>query len=286
MKYFKILISPFLFILFGFNIALGQTKDSLGIKDSLEKDSEIQYDIKKDYEIDSPAIGRSKFCRGKNDQACLMKYLYFKIKEHFYYPVYAEMAGIEGKVYIEFIIDKEASIQEVHVAKSSGSVLLDYEAVKMIRKLPQLESAAMLNGEPVATSYTIPISFKTSKEVEIERLTLGGGISSPVWSLDGFDGKYDLTCFANEIYTYVLLNYKYPPMAKFQNVQGRVYVEYTISTTGEIINVKVVKSSRFKILDDAAVSLIESIPKMAKPAMKDGEPVEVKFTYPLAYRLY
>jgi len=73
------------------------------------------------------------------------------------YPIEAQTKGIQGKVYIQFIIDLEGNVTEVKVVKSVNEAL-DKEAMRVIAGLPKWIPGKRHNL-PVKISYTVPINF-------------------------------------------------------------------------------------------------------------------------------
>jgi protein TonB len=74
------------------------------------------------------------------------------------YPKKARQKGIQGNVYVRFIIEKDGYVSNVEVVRSVDPEL-DAEAVRVIKMLPRMEPAKV-NGKPVRITYTIPISFR------------------------------------------------------------------------------------------------------------------------------
>ncbi|MBI1317098.1 TonB family protein [bacterium] len=74
------------------------------------------------------------------------------------YPFKARKKGIMGKVYVDFVVEKDGRITQVKVAKSTHK-LLDKEAVRVVRSMPNWEPA-INDGRPVRMHFTVPISFK------------------------------------------------------------------------------------------------------------------------------
>ncbi len=74
------------------------------------------------------------------------------------YPSKAKENGITGKVLVDFIVEKDGSVQEVHVVKSVDS-LLDAEAVRVVKLLPGFKPGESL-GKPVRVKYTLPVVFE------------------------------------------------------------------------------------------------------------------------------
>lgn len=75
----------------------------------------------------------------------------------------------------------------------------------------------------------------------------------------------------------------YPAQASEEGVQGRVVVEFDVSKTGAIENVRVVRG-RHPALDKEAVRLVKSMPKW-QPGRNNGQPVKVTYTLPISFKL-
>jgi len=83
----------------------------------------------------------------------LRKYLSTAVK----YPRIATENGVQGKVFVNFVVDKNGSISNVKVLRGVDSAL-DQEAVRVIKAMPKWIPGKQ-NGETVRVSYTIPINF-------------------------------------------------------------------------------------------------------------------------------
>lgn len=87
-------------------------------------------------------------------EVAIMKYL----ASHINYPPMAAEKNIEGRVVVEFIIDKDGSVSNVRVT-SSVDKDLDMEAVRVVKSMPKF-TPAYVNGEPVRVTFTMPVTFK------------------------------------------------------------------------------------------------------------------------------
>ena len=86
--------------------------------------------------------------------AALMAWLSQNIK----YPVIAAENGVQGRVIVQFVVEKDGSITDVKVAKSVDPSL-DKEASRVIKSMPQW-IAGRQNGSPVRVRFTVPVTFK------------------------------------------------------------------------------------------------------------------------------
>ena len=84
----------------------------------------------------------------------LMEYLLENIR----YPKECEEAGIQGRVIITCVIEKDGSISDVKVAKSLDP-LLDKEAVRVVSGMPKWIPGKQ-NGVTYRVKYTLPVTFR------------------------------------------------------------------------------------------------------------------------------
>ena len=73
------------------------------------------------------------------------------------YPVIAQENGIQGKVYVTFVVGKDGSIQDARIARGIDPSL-DKEALRVVNTLPKWKPGKQ-RGQPVRVSYTVPINF-------------------------------------------------------------------------------------------------------------------------------
>lgn len=83
------------------------------------------------------------------------------IAEHIQYPADARQAKIEGRVIVEFIIDKDGSVIEPKVVKGLSDSL-NAEALRLVKSLPRW-TPGRVNGKAAQTRYTLPINFRLAK---------------------------------------------------------------------------------------------------------------------------
>lgn len=74
------------------------------------------------------------------------------------YPSAAQRNNIEGRVYLNFIVERDGSITDINVLKSVGFGC-DEEAVRAVKLMPKWTPGKQ-NGRNVRVKYTIPVSFK------------------------------------------------------------------------------------------------------------------------------
>lgn len=89
-------------------------------------------------------------------QEALMQFLRQEVK----YPKEAEEKGLQGRVVVRYIIEKDGSISEVEIAKSVNEYL-DAEALRVVNAMPKWIPGKQ-KGENVRVKFTIPITFRLS----------------------------------------------------------------------------------------------------------------------------
>lgn len=86
--------------------------------------------------------------------AALMKYL----SEHTKYPVVAQENGVQGRVTVQFVVEKDGSISDVHVLRGVDPSL-DKEAVRVVKSMPRWTPGKQ-NGINVRVNYRVPVLFR------------------------------------------------------------------------------------------------------------------------------
>ena len=85
--------------------------------------------------------------------AALMKYL----SENTKYPVVAQENGVQGRVTVQFVVEKDGSISDVHVLRGVDPSL-DKEAVRVVKSMPRWTPGKQ-NGITVRVNYRVPVLF-------------------------------------------------------------------------------------------------------------------------------
>ncbi len=86
-------------------------------------------------------------------ELALRKFIAHSVK----YPTEATKKGIQGKVFVNFVVEKDGSVGAVKIARGVDP-LLDQEAIRVVSELPKWEPGKQ-KGQAVRVSYTIPINF-------------------------------------------------------------------------------------------------------------------------------
>lgn len=84
--------------------------------------------------------------------------MYQFLAQNITYPAAAMNAGVQGRVVLQFVVEKDGSIGEVKVVRSVDEQL-DKEAVRIVRRMPRFIPGKM-NGQAVRVWFTLPVNFR------------------------------------------------------------------------------------------------------------------------------
>ena len=95
---------------------------------------------------------------GKSQRrACFQEQMNKHIRKNFRYPDIAQEMGIQGRVYVNFIIAKDGSITNIRMRGPDKN--LENEAARIIGRLPQMTPGKQ-RGRAVRVPFSIPITFR------------------------------------------------------------------------------------------------------------------------------
>ena len=118
-------------------------------------------------------VDENPMFNGKPAEEGFREYVVHRVR----YPPVAQENNITGRVFVEFIVERDGSVSNVKIV-GSADPLLDAEALRVIRSSPNW-SPGKINGETVRMSYTFPFNFRidglnvapSPKEVELSEET-------------------------------------------------------------------------------------------------------------------
>ncbi|BEG98540.1 M56 family metallopeptidase [Bacteroides sedimenti] len=226
-------------------------------------------------------------------EIALLSYISRNLK----YPTESKLKGVEGKVYVRFVVTKTGEISNARIMRSLDKDC-DAEAIRVIMGMPRWEPGKQ-NGKVVNVYYVIPISFRLNSDKSAtqgvegdfgsgmengetnNKNATGEGSSSNVYTaveqMPQFPGG------ETALMRYIFDNIKYPSSSHQNGVQGKVYTEVTISETGEVKNAKILRSLD-PFCDAEALRVVNSLPKWI-PGKQNGVNVPVKYVLPITFKL-
>lgn len=89
-------------------------------------------------------------------EQAMFKYL----GDHLKYPKFSKKNGIQGTVYVYFVIDKQGRVRSAEIKRGpKDGEELNVEALRVIQEMPAWTPGS-INGKPVNVQFTLPITFK------------------------------------------------------------------------------------------------------------------------------
>ena len=208
-----------------------------------------------------------------------MKWLGQNIK----YPTKAKEKGTQGRVIVQFVVEKDGTITNAVVVKSIDPEL-DTEALRVVNSSPKWKPGKQ-KGKAVRVKYTLPIMFRLNNESSDRGVT-----EAPRKAKVDEQGVYqvceempDFPGGMRNCMNYLSKNINYPENCKKEGIQGRVIVQFVVDKNGSIQDAKVVRSIH-PSLDKEALRVVENMPKW-KPGKHKGEAVKVRYTIPVMFKL-
>ena len=222
-----------------------------------------------------------------NERDCFQQQIQKHIGKNFRYPQEAQEKGIQGRVNIMFVIQKDGSIGNVRMR--SPDKILEAEAARIISLLPKMAPGEH-KGKKVRVPFSIPITFKLQGQDEIgTRKNDDGTVDVPFAIIEkvpvypGCEDAGDMrACFNQMLQRHIGKNFRYPELAQEMGIQGRVHVLFIIQEDGSIGNVRL--RGPDKLLEDEAARIISLLPQMI-PGEHRGEKVRVPFSIPITFKL-
>ena len=118
-----------------------------------ELDIDVPFAVIEDVPI-FPGCERVKKSERRN---CFQEKMNKHIRKNFRYPEIAQEMGIQGRVYVNFIIAKDGKITNIRMRGPDKN--LENEAQRIIAKLPSMTPGKQ-RGRPVRVPFSIPITFR------------------------------------------------------------------------------------------------------------------------------
>ena len=121
--------------------------------EEIEEDVEVPFAVIEDVPIFPGCESVAKSQR----RACFQEQMNKHIRKNFRYPDIAQEMGIQGRVYVNFIISKDGSITNIRMRGPDKN--LENEAARIIGRLPKMTPGKQ-RGRAVRVPFSIPITFR------------------------------------------------------------------------------------------------------------------------------
>ncbi|MBR1901812.1 MAG: M56 family metallopeptidase [Bacteroidaceae bacterium] len=226
--------------------------------------------------------------------------MYKWIGYHLKYPEECRAKSIQGRVTIQFVVNKDGSISEIKTLRSPNP-LLSKEGIRIVNAMPKWKPAQN-KGKVVASYFRLPINFRLAGTQKTETITEQGtqikpvvltAVSKPTGKpveetaddgiFDEPETKAEFPGGDMAMYKWIADNLKYPEECKAKGIQGRVTIQFVVNRDGSISEIKTLRSPN-PLLSDEAIRVVSAMPKW-KPATQMDKPVRCNYRLPITFRL-
>ncbi len=212
------------------------------------------------------------------------------------YPLAALRLRQNGRAIVHVDVDSTGRVQSVRLRESSHSAMLDSAATEGLRKMP-FKPAISSEDKPVSgeIDYSVIFDLKYGVRGEPEFPTLratmkrGDSVQSveltELEHFGGLDPNLHIELKQEAIPLQPLQPLvEYPDVARRAQVEGNVVVQALISADGKVVRVRVLHSSTYKVLDEAAQVAVKK-GKFSPAIAPDGSKTESWLAIPITFRM-
>lgn len=231
-----------------------------------------------------------------NQKKCFNTAIYEHINKNLYYPKEAYDNSIQGRVLVQFVIDKTGEVTDLNIRTPYQGELLEEEARRIISKLPKF-TPGKHNGKTVKVKYGVPISFKipgkkpsnvrrgTKKVILKEVHNFANVDQLPMFKNCDSSNDTSEDCFNKNFVAHINKYFAYPLKAAENNIEGKVTAYFVIDANGDIVNIKTRAIAGKELLEKATRKLIEKLPKFT-PGKHNDKATNVSHAFPVTFKLH
>ncbi|OQY05119.1 MAG: hypothetical protein B6I20_01835 [Bacteroidetes bacterium 4572_117] len=225
------------------------------------------------------------------------------IAQNVKYPEYARVNGIEGKIYVRFVVTKTGDVDHVTIARGVDSIL-DNEALRVVKTLPKWMPAEQ-SGKKVNVWYTVPINFSLSEKVVVtdeKRNTAGIKDNRKMNLIIPIKDALEINGVSNKkvsnmvkqmpdypggelgLRKFLASNVKYPEGARKNKISGKVFVKFRIKNDGTVDKVSIIRGNN-PDLNKEAMRVVKLTSGKWIPGEQKGNKVNIWYTVPINFQL-
>ena len=201
------------------------------------------------------------------------------VNQNLRYPDKWRQSKVQGRVTLQFTVTETGKVADVKVLRGVNPEL-DKEAARVVSESPDWTPGIDENGETVPVTYTFPVIFRlpetTEENPKEAKKVVPFQHAAQKPAFNGGD--------ANEFSKWVSENVRYPEKCRQSKVQGRVTLQFTVTETGKVADVKVLRSVNPE-LDKEAARVVSESPDWTPGRNENGEIVPVSYVFPVIFKL-
>jgi TonB family protein len=207
---------------------------------------------------------------------------YEAIQKELKYPGEAMRNGVMGKVFIEFVVEKDGSLSNHRIVKGIG-VGCDEEALRALKTINIPWNPARNRGEVVRSKIVVPVTFK----LDNPPATITGA-SAPVSEQQSKtfliveqppSPEGGMEAFYRELARIITV----PAQTRRNGVEGKILIEFVVETDGTTSGHRLMKGID-PAADQAALDALKSVNLKWNPGTQRGTPVRTSMVIPITIK--
>lgn len=184
------------------------------------------------------------------------------------YPAEALKRGIEGRVVLSFIVERDGSVSTIELLQSPDRILSE-EARRVVAASPKW-SPGRQKGHLVRVRYTLPVDFSIPKE---EAAAQKPGLASMQFEIGNL----------NAFRSWAMQRLRYPAGAREQQTEGSVVATFTVGRDGRVDDIRIAGKPDPQLAEEVR-RVVKASPAWS-PASRNGEATTVTVTLPVSFRI-
>lgn len=184
------------------------------------------------------------------------------------YPAEALKRGIEGRVVLSFIVERDGSVSTIELLQSPDRILSE-EARRAVAASPRWTPGRQ-KGHLVRVRYMLPVDFSIPKEK--------AAAQEPGMTPPQFEGG-DLNAFRS----WAMQRLRYPAGAREQQTEGSVVATFTVGRDGRVDDIRIAGKPDPQLAEEVR-RVVKASPAWS-PATRNGEATTVTVTLPVSFRI-
>ena len=189
------------------------------------------------------------------------------------YPAEALKRGIEGRVVLSFIVERDGSVSTIELLQSPDRILSE-EARRVVSSSPKWAPGRQ-NGHLVRVRYMLPVDFSTPKKETAAQSTAAQkpGLASMQFEIGNL----------NAFRSWAMQRLRYPAGAREQQTEGSVVATFTVGRDGRVDDIRIAGKPDPQLAEEVR-RVVKASPAWS-PATRNGEATAATVTLPVSFRI-
>lgn len=189
------------------------------------------------------------------------------------YPAEALKRGIEGRVVLSFIVERDGSVSTIELLQSPDRILSE-EARRVVSSSPKWTPGRQ-NGHFVRVRYMLPVDFSIPKKETAAQSTAAQkpGVASMQFEIGNL----------NAFRSWAMQRLRYPAGAREQQTEGSVVATFTVGRDGRVDDIRIAGKPDPQLAEEVR-RVVKASPAWS-PATRNGEATTVTVTLPVSFRI-